>query len=180
MGGKNMPLKARVSGPVMEIDKLEKGQELPEMEICYDEDMQGRFLAALQEENPWYYSESPWGGPVTYHPLLDDAPMESAMYSYQYPFSFVHAKQETEFINPLPLGKPARAITKIVDKYVKRDKGYIVIESLIVDEDGVEIMRTRNHAMIDDERVKEAAKYGLLHVPPLTTAQLDKKKEVDS
>jgi hypothetical protein len=175
-----MPLKARVSGPVMEIDKMEKGQELPEMEILYDEDMQGRFLAALQEENPWYYSESPWGGPITYHPLLDDAPMESAMYRYQYPFSFVHAKQETEFINPLPLGKPARAITKIVDKYVKRDKGYIVIESLIVDEDGVEIMRTRNHAMIDDERVKEAAKYGLLHVPPLSSAQFGKKTEVDS
>ncbi|MBW1798993.1 MAG: hypothetical protein JRJ21_11505, partial [Deltaproteobacteria bacterium] len=47
-----MPLKARVSGPVMEIDKLVVGQELPEMEILYDEDMQGRFLAALQEENP--------------------------------------------------------------------------------------------------------------------------------
>jgi hypothetical protein len=78
------------------------------------------------------------------------------------------------------LGKPASAITKIVDKYVKRGKGYIVIESLIVDEDGVEIMRTRNHAMIDDERVKEAAKYGLLHVPPLSSAQFTKKTEVDS
>ena len=111
-----MPLKARVSGPVMEIDKLAKGQELPGMEILYDEDMQGRFLAALQEENPWYHRESPWGGPITYHPLLDDAPMESAMHCYQYPFSFVHAKQETEFIHPLPLGKPARVFTKIVDK----------------------------------------------------------------
>jgi hypothetical protein len=59
--------------------------------------------------------------------------MEAAMQRYQYPFSFVHARQETEFINPLPLGKPAQITTKIVDKYVKRDKGYIVIESLIVD-----------------------------------------------
>ena len=175
-----MPLKAKVSGPVMEFDKLVVGQELPEMEILYDEDMQGRFLAALQEENPWYHSASPWGGPITYHPLLDDAPMESAMHSYQYPFSFVHAKQETEFLHPLPLGKPARITTKIADKYRKRDKGYIVIESLIVDNDGVEIMRTRNHAMIDDERVKEAAKYGLLHVPPSSAAQTGNKKEVDA
>jgi hypothetical protein len=128
-----MPLKARVDGPVMEFDKLEVGETLPEMRIVYEEDMQGRFLAALQEENPWYYNESPWGGPLTYHPLLDDAPMEAAMQRYQYPFSFVHARQETEFINPLPLGKPAQITTKIVDKYVKRDKGYIVIESLIVD-----------------------------------------------
>ena len=175
-----MPLKARVDGPVMEFDKLEVGETLPEMRIVYDEDMQGRFLAALQEENHWYYKKSPWGSPLTYHPLIDDAPMEAAMQRYQYPFSFVHARQETEFINPLPLGKPAHITTKIVDKYVKRDKGYIVIESLIVDEDGVEIMRTRNHAMIDDERVKEAKKYGLLHVPPSRSAQSSEKEEVDS
>ena len=175
-----MPLRARVHGPVMEFDKLQVGDTLPEMEIVYDEDMQGRFLAALQEENPWYYRESPWGGAITYHPLLDDAPMEAAMYRYQYPFSFVHARQETEFINPLPLGKPARVITKIADKYVKRDKGYIVIESLIVDEDGVEIMRTRNHAMIDDERVREAAKCGLVHVPPSSRVLSNREKEVKS
>ena len=174
-----MPLIARVDGPVMEFDKLEVGEILPEMNVVYDEDMQGRFLAALQEENPWYYKESPWGGPLTYHPLLDDAPMEAAMHRYQYPFSFVHARQETEFINPLPLGKPARITTKIVEKYIKRDKGYIVIESLIVDEDGVEIMRTRNHAMIDDERVKEAKKYGLLHVPPSSSAPRTRKTEAD-
>jgi hypothetical protein len=101
------------------------------------------------------------------------------MHCYQYPFSFVHARQETEFINPLPLGKPARITTKIVDKYVKRGKGYIVIESLIVDEDGVEIMRTRNHAMIDDERIEEAKNYGLLHVPPSSSAQNTRKTEVD-
>jgi hypothetical protein len=105
--------------------------------------------------------------------------MEAAMHRYQYPFSFVHARQETEFINPLPLGKPARTITKIVDKYVKRDRGYIVIESLIVDEDGVQIMRTRNHAMIDDERVRAAKKYGFLHVPPSRSAQSKKIKEVN-
>jgi len=59
-----MPLKAKVDGPVMEFDKLEVGETLPDMAVVYDEDMQGRFLAALQEENHWYYRESPWGGPV--------------------------------------------------------------------------------------------------------------------
>jgi hypothetical protein len=33
-------------------------------------------------------------------------------------------------------------------------------------------MRTRNHAMIDDERVEEAKKYGLLHVPPLSSKHI--------
>lgn len=170
-----MPLRAKVEGPMMVFEEMEIGEEMPELEIFFDEDMQGRFLAALGEENPWYFRESPWGGPITYHPLLDDAPMEATMRRFQYPFGFVHAKQETEFINPLPLGKPARAITKVAEKYEKRGRGYIVIESLIVDEDGVEIMRTRNHAMIRDDRVREAVKSGLLHVPPSTAAQYGKK-----
>jgi acyl dehydratase len=172
-----MPLRAKVDGPVMAFEKLEVGDVLPEMNVVYDEDMQGRFLAALQEDNPWYYKESPWGGPLTYHPLLDDAPMEAAMHRYQYPFSFVHARQETEFINPLPLGKPVRIISKIVDKYIKRNRGYIVIESLVVDEEGLEIIRARNHAMIDDERVREAAKSGLLHVPVSRSSQQGKKEK---
>ena len=48
------------------------------------------------------------------------------------------------------------------------------MESLVVDEDGVEILRTRNHAMIDDERVREAAKFGLQHVPPSISARYRK------
>jgi hypothetical protein len=171
-----MPLRAKVEGPVMVFEQMEVGEEMPELDVVFDEDMQGRFLAALKEENPWYFRGSPWGGPITYHPLLDDAPMEATMQRYQYPFGFVHARQETEFINPLPLGKPAHITTRVVDKYEKRGKGYIVIESLIKDEDGLEIMRTRNHAMIDDERVKEAAKYGLLHVPPSSAVRYKKGK----
>lgn len=169
-----MPLRTDVEGELMVFDKMEVGEELPELRVAFDEELQGRFLVALKDENPWYYNQSPWGGPITYHPLLDDAPMEAAMRLYQYPFGFVHAKQETEFINPLPLGKPARITTKIADKYVKRNRGYIVIESLVVDEDGLEILRTRNHAMIDDERVREAAKSGLQHVPPSISARYKK------
>jgi len=161
-----MPIKAEPDFKMMVYEDMVVGEELPELEVTFNEHLQGRFLVALKEENPWYYSQSPWGGPITHHALFDDAPMVAAMCRYQYPFGFVHARQETEFINPLPLGKPARITSKIVDKYIKRDRGYIVIESLVVDEEGVEILRSRNQAMIADERLREVAKTGLLHVPP--------------
>ena len=172
-----MVLRAKVEDKVMDFHRMEVGKEFPELHAVFDEELQGRFLISAKEENPWYSVESPWGGPITYHPLMDDAPMEAAMQCYQYPFGFVHARQETEFINPLPLGKPARIRSKVVDKYEKRGKGYIVIESLVVDEDGVEIMRSRNHAMIDDERVREASKSGLLHVPASISTRYGKRTE---
>ena len=171
-----MVLRAKVEDKTMVFEEMVVGEELPELKIVFDEELQGRFLVAIKEENPWYFSNSPWGGPITFHPLIDDSPMVAAMQRYQYPFGFVHAKQETEFINPLPLGKPASITTKVADKYVKRGKGYIVIESLIVDEDGVEIMRTRNHAMIDDERVREVSKCGLIHVPVSITEKIKREK----
>ena len=41
-------------------------------------------------------------------------------------------------------------------------------------ENGVEIMRSRNHGMIDDQRVREAVKSGLKSAPPLTPHLLTK------
>jgi acyl dehydratase len=162
---------------LMVYDEMVVGEELPTMEFQFDEDVQGRLIISLGEENPWYFKESPWGDPITHHALMDDAPLSAVMRRYEYPFGFVHARQETEFINPLPLGKPIKVYSKIVDKYVKRDRGYIVVESLCVDDDGIEILRARNHAMIDDERIREAAKYGLKHIPPSPTLKYKKKSD---
>ena len=157
------------SRKVMAYDELEVGQELATMELVIEEDTQGRYLVAVQDDNPWYHSESPWGAPITHLSALDGSPMWAVVESgLAYPFGWVHAKQETEFIHPLPLGKPVRVTSRIADKYQKRERGYVVIESMITDKNGVEIMRVRNHGMIDDQRVREAAKSGLKSAPPLT------------
>lgn len=158
----------------MVFDELRPGEELPALEMVVDDDLQGRYLLAIQDENPWYFKDSPWGGPIT-HPATLALPAPGVRLRYDFPFGWVHAKQETEFINPLPLGKPFRIVTKIADKYRKRDKGYVVVESLIIDQDGVEIMRLRVHGMIDDERIREAAKSGLKHRPTPATERFQKK-----
>lgn len=156
-------------------EKIVVGEELPVMELVVDEDIQGKYLVAVQDDNPWYYRESPWGSAITHHSTLDDSPMVAVCQKYEYPFGWVHAKQDTEFINPLPLGKPVRITSRIVDKYVKRERGYIVVESLVIDQDGMEIMRLRNYGMIDDQRVRQAAKTGLKHFPPSPSEKFKKK-----
>lgn len=158
-------------------EKMKVGEELPPYWIETDEVDQGRFLVAVAEENPWYFRDSPFGGPIVHHTMLDGSPMTSMMQRWEYPFGFVHAMQETEFLNPCLLGKRVQVRGRIADKYVKRGKGYIVVEALCVDEDGVEIMRCRNHAMIDDERVREAVKSGLRHNPPPLSWRFRKKSQ---
>jgi len=170
-----MPIKPAIDVKLMVYDEMEIGDELPTLDLQYDDDWQGRILVALEDENPWYWKESPWGEPILNTALLDDSPMASANRAYEYPFGFVHSRQETEYYHPVPLGKPVKVITRVADKYRKRGKGYIVIESLVTDEDGVEIMRTRNHAMIDDERIREAKTSGLKHHPPHAAEKYMKK-----
>jgi hypothetical protein len=60
----------------------------------------------------------------------------------------VHAKEEVEFLNPGRVGKEFRVTWKVVEEYEKRDKLYTVVEALIVDQDGIEIMRRRTYGVI--------------------------------
>jgi hypothetical protein len=60
----------------------------------------------------------------------------------------IAAGGEIKFINPGRVGKRFRIDWKIVDKYEKRGKIYVVREALIVSEDGTEIMRRRDHSAI--------------------------------
>ncbi|GAG74835.1 unnamed protein product, partial [marine sediment metagenome] len=55
----------------------------------------------------------------------------------------VHAKEEVEYLDPGRVGKTFRVHWKVVDTYEKRGRPYQVKEALIVDEDGVEILRRR-------------------------------------
>jgi hypothetical protein len=45
----------------------------------------------------------------------------------------------------------------------------------VIDDDGIKIMLSRNHAMIDDERIREAMTSGLKHHPPHAAEKYKKK-----
>jgi hypothetical protein len=50
---------------------------------------------------------------------------------------------ECEYFNPVVPGKRIRVEAKIVDKYVRRDKPYVIVDSTSVDEDGRMIEKSR-------------------------------------
>lgn len=55
---------------------------------------------------------------------------------YNDPIGTVNAGNEVEFFNPPIVGKKINVTGRISDKYLRRDKPYIVIEATAVDEDG--------------------------------------------
>lgn len=65
----------------------------------------------------------------------------------------VNAGNEVEFFNPPIPGKKIRVSGRIADKYVRRDKPYLVIEATATDEDGRLLERLRTYQMKKPDEV---------------------------
>ena len=63
----------------------------------------------------------------------------------------MNAGTESEYFNRVLPGKRIFVEAKIVDKYVRRSKPYIIVESTAIDEDGRMIERSRLIAMAAQE-----------------------------
>ncbi len=109
-----------------------------------------QYLYAVQDYHPRYLevrgSGSPWVHPSL---LLNQSNLtRSPSFGLKAGMAGVHAKEEVEFLNPGRVGKQFRVTWKVVEEYEKREKLYTVIETLIVDEDGREILRRKTHGVI--------------------------------
>jgi len=109
-----------------------------------------QYLYAVQDYHPRYLEEGDSGSPWV-HPglLLNQSNLtRSPSFGLKAGMAPVHAKEEVEFLNPGQVGKQFKVTWQEVEEYEKRDKLYTVIETLIVDEDGREILRRRTHGVI--------------------------------
>ena len=59
------------------------------------------------------------------------------------PATLANVGAECEYFNPVVPGKRIRVEAKVVDKYVRRDKPFVVVDSTSVDEDGRLIEKSR-------------------------------------
>ncbi len=63
----------------------------------------------------------------------------------------LHAKMEFNFLQPIRVGMRVRSRGKIIDKYIRRDKKYMVTEFVTTDEDdGTELIRGQFTQMLFD------------------------------
>ena len=70
----------------------------------------------------------------------------------------VNAGNEVEFFNPPIPGKTIRVTGRVADKYLRRDKPYLVIEATAVDEDGRLLEKLRTYQMKKPDEVGNGIK----------------------
>ncbi len=108
------------------------------------------YIDATGDRNPWYLGDSPAGCQLAPAFLLYSEAArfrEGRRFKWLLPnvFRTLLARQEWEIFLPLKVGESARTHAFIIDRYVKREREYVVLELLCFNSDGYLASRTRLH-----------------------------------
>jgi len=128
-------------------DNIQVGEDLGRKEILITDEMIRTCANAIESAHPWYFEDSPFGGRIAPPTIFDNDTLSILDENYER-FGSIHAKQAWEFKNPARLGKKVTLSVHVVDKYVKRERNYIIMELVAVDEDGVEICRGKHTSLM--------------------------------
>ena len=85
------------------------------------------FAYAVDDHNPWYFKDSPFGGTITPPTMLGNQALLMRHSKYIVPAG-LHAKMQFEFVEPLRVGMRVRTHGKIIDKYERRGRHYMVTQ----------------------------------------------------
>ena len=96
------------------------------------------FAFAVDDHDPWYFEDapslSPFEGKITHPVLMGNQALFMRHGKYIVPAG-LHAKMHYEFIAPLRVGMRVRTRGKLIDKYEKRGRHYMVTEFATCDEE---------------------------------------------
>ena len=91
------------------------------------------FAYAVDDHHPWYFDDSPFGGPIAHPVMLGNQALMMRHSRYIIPAG-LHAKIQFEFIEPLRAGMRVRSYGKVIEKFEKRGRYYMVTEFATKDE----------------------------------------------
>ena len=126
-------------------DQFGVGEAFEPLEFRVTPEFNQQYLEAVEDCHPRYLQETEVGPPIVHPALLINYSSVTRSPSFYLPpgMAAVVAKDEIEYLNPAWVGKSLRVHWQVIDTYTKRDRPYQVTEIVVVDEDGVEILRRR-------------------------------------
>ena len=122
-------------------DSLRVGEVLGIREVTITREMIATCADAIESTHPWYSKSSPYGAPVAPPTIFDNESLNMLDRVYDR-FGSIHAKQSWEFLRPVRLGEHVTLRVSIVDKYMRRERPYLVMELTAVNGDGDVLCRS--------------------------------------
>ena len=113
-----------------------------------------QFIAGTGDDNPWYRGDSPLGGPIAPALVLHSEVYRTLEWYLPNIYGNLHARQEWEVFAPVMVGERLTTRCVIIDRYLKRDREYVVNEAIVLNSSGRLVSRSRTHQsfLVEAER----------------------------
>jgi acyl dehydratase len=108
-------------------DVVQVGEEFRSDDFLIKPEDVETFAYAVDDHHPWYFGDSPFGGPIAHPVLLGNQALMMRHSRYIIPAG-LHAKIQFEFVEPIRAGMRVRSYGKVIDKFEKRGRYYMVTE----------------------------------------------------
>jgi len=128
-------------------DGLQVGEEFVSDTFLVTPEEIETYAFAVEDHHAWFFGESPFGGAVAHPTLLANQALRLRHSRYIVPAG-LHAKMEFQFLQPIQPGMRVRSRGKVIDKYERRGRPYMVTEYVTEDEHGTVLVRGRFTQMI--------------------------------
>jgi len=123
-------------------DVLQVGEQFVSDEHLVTPEDIDTYAFAVDDHHPWFFGDSPFGGPVAHPTLLANQAL-MMRHSRYIVHAGLHARMEFQFLEPIRPGVRVRSRGTVVDKYERRGKPYMVTEFVTEAEDGTVLVRGR-------------------------------------
>jgi acyl dehydratase len=100
------------------------------------------YAYAIEDYDPWFFAPGPFGGPVAHPTFLANQALLMRHNHYVVPAG-LHARMTYAFADAIRLGVRARTTGTLAEKYVRRDKPYMVTEYETATEEGERLVAGR-------------------------------------
>ena len=143
--------------PKLTYDALTVGEEfVSDTHLVTPEDIE-TYAFAVDDYHPWFFSPSPFGGPVAHPTLLGNQALHLRHGKYIV-HAGLHAKMEFNFLEPVEPGMRVRSRGRVIDKYERRGRQYMVTEYVTEDETGAPLVRGQFTQMLIPEGTRHAGR----------------------
>ena len=114
------------------------------------------YTDGVEEFNPWYEGESPFGGPIA--PPFYFSRESSHCFDPLGPgVGRLHVSHETELLEPVSVGTTVRFSARLTRKYLKRGRRYVDVDIDITDAATGKLVAREKRGLISEYRKTEEA-----------------------
>jgi acyl dehydratase len=117
----------RAGFPLISFDELVIGEEFRSDDcLLRPQDIEA-YAFSVDDFDPWFFAPGPFGGSIAHPTLLANQALMMRHSRYVVPAG-LHARMLFDFVKAIPLGVRARTLGRVAEKYMRRDKPYMVTE----------------------------------------------------